>query len=76
MYYPSFVVLWVIYIMCATESVFACVPRPERGRGIVLNGDPKGKNMVYTNGHTVVIRDIAVSVTGISNKRCMYIVAL
>ena len=28
---------------------------------MVLNGDPKGKNMLYCNGKTVVIRDIEVS---------------
>ena len=53
--------------MYTTESVFACVPHPERGRAIVLNGDPKGKNMLYTNGHTVVIRDIAVSLAVLQN---------
>ena len=27
---------------------------------MVINGDPKGKNMLYCNGNTVVIRDIEV----------------
>ena len=28
---------------------------------IVLGGDPKGKNFLYTNGNSVIIRDINVS---------------
>ncbi len=37
---------------------------------MVLNGDPKGKNMLYCNGKTVVIRDIEVRsiIMGYCNK--------
>jgi len=42
------------------ESTFATLPRTTRGISIVLGGDPKGKNFLYTNGNSVVIRDIAV----------------
>lgn len=42
------------------ESVFSTLPYTERGMPMVLNGDPKGKNMLYCNGKTVVIRDIEV----------------
>ena len=45
----------------SSESVFASLPNAQRGRATVLNGDPKGKNMLYCNGQTVIIRDIAVS---------------
>ena len=43
------------------ESVFATLPRTARGVPIVLGGDPKGKNFLYTNGNSVIIRDIEVS---------------
>ncbi len=46
---------------CASGSVFASLPFTERGMPIVLGGDPKGKNFLYTNGNSVIIRDIAVS---------------
>lgn len=29
---------------------------------MVINGDPKGKNMLYCNGNSVIIRDIEVSI--------------
>ena len=41
------------------KSVFATLPNAQRGASLVLNGDPKGKNMLYCNGNSVVIRDIA-----------------
>ena len=43
------------------ESVFAPLPRTKRGVALVLHGDPKGKNFLYTVGHSVIIRDIEVS---------------
>lgn len=42
------------------ESVFASLPTTQRGTALVINGDPKGKNFLYCNGKTVIIRDIAV----------------
>ena len=45
-----------------SESTFATLPRTTRGVPIVLGGDPKGKNFLYTNGTSVVIRDIAVCI--------------
>ena len=44
----------------ATEGVFATLPNAQRGVPLVINGDPKGKNMLYCNGKVVVIRDIEV----------------
>ena len=43
------------------DSVFASLPYTERGMPIVLGGDPKGKNFLYTNGNSVIIRNISVS---------------
>lgn len=40
------------------EYVFAALPRTQRGTPLVLGGDPKGKKFLYTNGNSVIIRDI------------------
>lgn len=49
---------------CSTFSIavkcFASLPRTTRGKALVLNGDPKGKNMLYTNGNSVIIREVEV----------------
>ena len=45
-----------------TGDIFATSPRTVRGRPTPLKGDPKGKNFLYTNGNSVIIRDIEVSV--------------
>jgi WD40 repeat protein len=41
------------------RSIWATLPRTERGRPIVLGADPKGKNFLYTHANSVVIRDLA-----------------
>ena len=41
------------------RSIFASLPRTERGRPIQLGGDPKGKNFLYTHGNSVIIRELA-----------------
>ncbi|XP_077991958.1 WD repeat-containing protein 1-B-like [Glandiceps talaboti] len=40
------------------KAVFATLPHTERGKPIVLGADPKGKNFLYTNGQSVIIRDV------------------
>ncbi|KAL1122926.1 hypothetical protein AAG570_003251, partial [Ranatra chinensis] len=40
------------------EYIYATLPRTQRGNPIVLGGDPKGKNFLYTNGNSVIIRNI------------------
>ncbi|KAI0228243.1 Actin-interacting protein 1 [Lamellibrachia satsuma] len=40
------------------KGIFATLPRTTRGAAIVLSGDPKGKNFLYSNGNSIVIRDI------------------
>lgn len=42
------------------EYTLAPLPQTNRGEGIKLGKDPKGKNFVYTNGKSVFIRDIEV----------------
>ncbi|OQR67127.1 actin-interacting protein 1-like [Tropilaelaps mercedesae] len=42
----------------SNKAIWATLPRTERGRPIVLGGDPKGNNFLYANGHYVVIRNI------------------
>lgn len=43
-----------------TETVFASLPQMERGVAKVIGGDPKGNNFLYTNGKSVIIRNIDV----------------
>ncbi|XP_022916456.2 actin-interacting protein 1 [Onthophagus taurus] len=40
------------------KNVYATLPRTQRGQPLVLGGDPKGKNFLYTNGNSVIIRNI------------------
>lgn len=42
----------------SSKYIYATLPRTQRGSPIVLGGDPKGKNFLYTNGNSVIIRDI------------------
>ncbi|EFA08118.1 actin-interacting protein 1 [Tribolium castaneum] len=42
----------------ASKSIYATLPRTQRGQPLVLGGDPKGKNFLYTNGNSVIIRNI------------------
>jgi len=48
----------IFYII---EYIFAALPRTQRGQPLVLGSDPKGKNFLYTNGNSVIIRNIDVS---------------
>ncbi|XP_034952291.1 actin-interacting protein 1 [Chelonus insularis] len=41
-----------------TRYIFAALPRTQRGAPLVLGGDPKGNNFLYTNGNSVIIRNI------------------
>ncbi|XP_076012593.1 WD repeat-containing protein 1 [Genypterus blacodes] len=43
---------------CELKHVFASLPQMERGVAKVIGGDPKGKNFLYTNGKSVIIRNI------------------
>jgi len=40
------------------KYLFAAAPQTTRGHSVKLGADPKGKNFLYTNGRTVIIRDI------------------
>lgn len=44
--------------MFTPGNTFATLPRTQRGMPLVLGGDPKGKNILYTNGNSIIIRDI------------------
>ncbi|KPM07637.1 actin-interacting protein 1-like protein [Sarcoptes scabiei] len=44
--------------MFQNRNTFATLPRTQRGMPLVLGGDPKGKNFLYPNGNSIVIRDI------------------
>lgn len=43
-------------------NTLASLPRTTRGNPIVLGGDPKGKNFLYCNNNSVIIRNIDVRV--------------
>uniref|UniRef100_A0A8C5LRC3 WD repeat domain 1 n=1 Tax=Leptobrachium leishanense TaxID=445787 RepID=A0A8C5LRC3_9ANUR len=45
-------------IMRRYQKVFACLPQVDRGVAKIIGGDPKGNNFLYTNGKSVVIRNI------------------
>lgn len=40
------------------KCVFATLPKTTRGVPIVMGADPKGKNILYTSGNSVIIRDV------------------
>lgn len=42
--------------MAELVETYACVPSTERGRGILISGDPKSNSILYCNGRSVVIR--------------------
>ncbi|KAK9115939.1 hypothetical protein Sjap_014886 [Stephania japonica] len=37
-------------------ETYACAPSTERGRGILISGDPKSNSILYCNGRSVIIR--------------------
>lgn len=43
----------------ALKNIFAVAPATSRGQAVHLGRDPKGKNILYTNGRSVIIRDLA-----------------
>lgn len=53
---PSKLVVGFLFV----ESVFASLPQMERGVSKVIGGDPKNNNFLYTNGKSVIIRNIEV----------------
>ncbi|KAG0495461.1 hypothetical protein HPP92_000152 [Vanilla planifolia] len=42
--------------MAELLETYACVPSTERGRGILMAGDPKSDAIIYCNGRAVIIR--------------------
>lgn len=40
------------------KSIYAVSPATSRGQAVHLGKDPKGKNVLYTNGRSVIIRDL------------------
>lgn len=51
----------LFFFLFFVESVFASLPQMERGVAKVIGGDPKCNNFLYTNGKSVIIRNIEVS---------------
>mmetsp|Transcript_149122 Transcript_149122/g.211924 ORF Transcript_149122/g.211924 Transcript_149122/m.211924 type:complete len:600 (+) Transcript_149122:24-1823(+) len=46
------------------KTVYLCNPATERGKKIMMHGDPKGKNFLYCRGKYIVVRDIANPLEG------------
>ncbi|GAB4840374.1 Actin-interacting protein 1-2 [Ancistrocladus abbreviatus] len=44
--------------MARLAETYACVPSTERGRGILISGDPKSNTILYCNGRSVIIRNL------------------
>ncbi|XP_025620529.2 actin-interacting protein 1-2 [Arachis hypogaea] len=44
--------------MPTLSETYACVPTTERGRGILISGDPKTNNFLYCTARSVVIRNL------------------
>jgi len=42
----------------SNRFTFASLPRTERGQPIVLGNDPKGENLIYCHGNSVVVRSL------------------
>ncbi|KAJ4765427.1 WD repeat-containing protein 1 [Rhynchospora pubera] len=45
--------------MAELVETYACAPTTERGRGILISGDPKSDCFLYCNGRSVVLRSLA-----------------
>lgn len=58
-FWLSFFLLYITTFQ--KENVYCTLPATTRGAPVHLGGDPKGKNFLYTNGNSVIIRDINVS---------------
>ncbi|KAK9996572.1 hypothetical protein SO802_021258 [Lithocarpus litseifolius] len=41
--------------MSQLAETYACVPTTERGRGILISGNPKSNTITYTNGRSVIM---------------------
>ncbi|XP_028790955.1 actin-interacting protein 1-2 [Neltuma alba] len=44
--------------MANLSETYACAPSTERGRGILISGDPKSNNVLYCTGRSVMIRNL------------------
>ncbi|GKV42921.1 hypothetical protein SLEP1_g50276 [Rubroshorea leprosula] len=44
--------------MAHLAETYACVPSTERGRGILISGNPKTNSILYCNGRSVLIRHL------------------
>ena len=59
-FFQRYGIFWDQAYSCLTGRIFSTLPKTVRGAPTVLKGDPKGKNFLYTNGTSVIIRDIEV----------------
>ncbi|KAJ6853590.1 actin-interacting protein 1-2-like [Iris pallida] len=45
--------------MAQMSEIYACAPSTERGRGILISGDPRTDTIAYCNGRSVVLRSLS-----------------
>nr|UPW27165.1 actin-interacting protein 1-2 [Allium cepa]UPW27166.1 actin-interacting protein 1-2 [Allium cepa] len=45
--------------MTDLAETYACIPTTERGRGILISGDPKSDSIIYCNARSVIIRSLS-----------------
>jgi len=50
--------LLLLSLVFQIGSIFATLPRTQRGLPLILGGDPKGKTFLYPNGNSIIIRNI------------------
>eukprot|EP00054_Salpingoeca_dolichothecata_P016768 m.98917 g.98917 ORF g.98917 m.98917 type:complete len:613 (-) comp22138_c0_seq1:57-1895(-) len=50
--------LLLLLMSFSLKTLYVSGPTVERGRPLILKGDPKGKNFIYTNGNQVIIRNL------------------
>jgi hypothetical protein len=56
-------------------SIFACSPLATRGQAVHLDSDPKGENILYTNGKSVFIRNLEVTTYSPKSISCFFLFA-
>lgn len=52
--------LSILFFWLVFETIYSPSPFTTRGKPVVLGGDPKGNNFLYTTGNAVIIRNIKV----------------
>lgn len=49
----------------AAEKTFATLPRTTRGMPVALTASPDGQTIVYTNGNSIIMRNVQVRICAV-----------